>query len=42
MGVLEEVKTGSDVVMSGSSKISDIAKEVWEFPVNFINIRSNM
>ena len=34
LGVPGEVKTGSGAVMSGSSKISDIAQQVWKYPVN--------
>ena len=39
LGVSEEVKTGSGVVMSGVSKISQIAKYVWEYPLYLTDIQ---
>ena len=38
LGVLQNVKSGLGVVMSGISKASQIAKYVWEYPVNLTDI----
>ena len=38
LGVPGEVTTGSGAVMSGISKISEIAKEVWKYPVTLTDV----